>query len=112
MLAPTRTDGRESGPEDEVEVVVAPRGPFRIGSGASFGIEEASGRVEHLVPTRDTSAGDDVLWVVVDATGTEVHRGGRPKPELFDTDRIDTVEVIKGAASRYSGGEIRIQLKD
>jgi hypothetical protein len=52
---------------------------------------------------------ENVVWIIVDAEGNEVHRGTRPTETLVPDD-IATIEVRKGPAAQ-GGGEIHVRLK-
>jgi type IV pilus biogenesis protein CpaD/CtpE len=87
IVAPTRTDGVPSA--------------------------ESETRVLTLRPTRMVDGvGPDVLVVITDAAGNEVHRGAMPPASELNPDMIATVDVRKGAAATNPSGEIHIRLKD
>jgi hypothetical protein len=66
-----------------------------------------------LRPTRMVDGvGPDVLVVITDAAGNEVHRGAMPPASELNPDMIATVDVRKGAAATNPSGEIHIRLKD
>jgi hypothetical protein len=66
-----------------------------------------------LRPTRMVDGvGPDVLVVITDAAGNEVHRGTMPPASELNPDMIATIDVRKGAGTSSPSGEIHIRLKD
>jgi hypothetical protein len=66
-----------------------------------------------LRPTRMVDGvGPDVLVVITDAAGNEVHRGAMPPATELNPDMIAAVEVRKGPATSSPSGEIHIRLKE
>jgi hypothetical protein len=74
---------------------------------------DSEARTFTLRPSRMVDGvGADVLVVITDAAGNEVHRGPMPPGDELDPDRVATIEVRKGPATASPSGEIHIRLKD
>lgn len=73
----------------------------------------AEARTVTLRPVRvSDTIPDDVLVVITDAAGNEVHRGAMPSASDLNPDMIATIDIRKGPAASSPSGEIHIRLKD